>query len=129
MWNWALRTGGNLIPMARYQPQASFLGIDLSANQIRKAIDDRPPGLTNVELRRGHPGAGRGWGASTTSSRTASTPGCRRQSREQLPGLSRALLKPASLLSHLSFNALPGWRMRAALRDILCFACRAAGDA
>ncbi|HXK55270.1 MAG TPA: class I SAM-dependent methyltransferase, partial [Gammaproteobacteria bacterium] len=29
-------TGGNLIPMAWYQPQASFVGVDLSANQIHQ---------------------------------------------------------------------------------------------
>ena len=123
-------TGGNLIPMAWYQPQASFLGIDLSANQIREgqSMIDRL-GLTNVELRQGDILAlGEELGSFDYIVAHGVYSWVPATVRERLLGLSRALLKPAGLL-YLSFNALPGWRMRGMLRDILRFACRDAGDA
>lgn len=48
--------------------------------------------------------------------------------REHILVLSRQLLRPGGLL-YLSFNTLPGWRMRGMLRDILLYACRDADDA
>lgn len=118
-------TGGNLIPMAWYQPQASFLGIDLSANQIGQgqSLIDRLA-LTNVELRQGdilELGSELGEFDYIIAHGVYSWVPAR--VREQLLQLARSLLKPAGLL-YLSFNALPGWRMRGMLRDILRFACR-----
>lgn len=118
-------TGGNLIPMAWYQSEASFLGIDLSANQIREgqSMIDRL-GLTNVALRQGDilelgPELG-SFDYIVAHGVYSWVPAL---VRERLLELSRSLLNPAGLL-YLSFNALPGWRMRGMLRDILRFACQ-----
>jgi len=118
-------TGGNLIPMAWYQPQASFLGIDLSANQIRQgqSLIDRL-GLSNIELRQGDIlELGNELGEFDYIIAHGVYSWVPAQVREHLLQLSRSLLKPAGLF-YLSFNALPGWRMRGMLRDILRFACR-----
>lgn len=123
-------TGGNLIPMAWYQPQSSFLGIDLSANQVRQgqSMIDRL-GLTNIALRQGDILAlGEELGSFDYIIAHGVYSWVPAEVREHLLGLSRALLKPAGLL-YLSFNALPGWRMRGMLRDILRFACRESLDA
>ena len=43
-WNWAVASGGNLIPLADELPESQFLGIDLSArpNRRRAGHDRRP---------------------------------------------------------------------------------------
>ncbi len=123
-------TGGNLIPTAWYCPGNELIGIDLSANQVEKgqALINKL-GLQNIELRQGdildlnedldsfdfiivH--GVYSWVPSAV--------------REHLLDLSRKLLKPNVLL-YLSFNTLPGWRMRGMLRDILLHACRGIEDA
>src|SRR5437868_15404402 len=44
--------GGNLIPMAYTYPESTFLGIDLSVEQIRQGEELREAlGLANIELR------------------------------------------------------------------------------
>ena len=118
-------TGGNLIPMAWYQSQASFVGVDLSANQIRQGqsmIDCL--GLTNVTLRQGDIlELGTELGGFDYIIAHGVYSWVPTVVRNHLLELSRTLLNPAGLL-YLSFNALPGWRMRGMLRDILLFACR-----
>jgi methyltransferase-like protein len=47
------------------------------------------------------------------------------QVREHLLRLAGELLAPTGLF-YVSFNTLPGWRMRGMLRDILLYACREA---
>jgi methyltransferase-like protein/trans-aconitate methyltransferase len=119
--------GGNLIPMAYRLPRAGFLGVDLSARQIeagRRLIDQL--GLPNIELRQGDimdldvrlgefdyiiAHGVYSWVPAPV--------------RESLLRLAAALLSPAGLF-YVSFNTLPGWRMRGMLRDVLRYAVRGA---
>jgi methyltransferase-like protein/ubiquinone/menaquinone biosynthesis C-methylase UbiE len=118
-------SGGNLIPMAWYQPHARFLGIDLSQRQIEdgRALIARL-GLSNVELRQGDildldDGLGKFDYVIAHGIYSWVPP----RVREHLLGLARGLLAPEGLF-YVSYNTLPGWRMRGMLRDILLYACR-----
>ena len=117
--------GGNLIPMACGLPRARFVGIDLSATQIaagQHLVDKL--GLDNVELRaadlaRLDAGLGEfdyviAHGVYSWVPEAVST---------ALLRLARRVLAPDGLC-YISFNTLPGWRMRGMLRDILLDACR-----
>jgi len=113
--------GGNLLPMAVQLPGSRFLGVDLSANQVaqgRRLIGAL--GLSNIELRQGD-----------ILQLDASTLGTfdyiiahgvyswvPAPVRERLLALARTLLAPAGVF-YLSYNSLPGWRLRGMLRDIL----------
>jgi len=120
-------SGGNLIPMAYHLPRARFLGIDLSARQVadgRRLI--RRLELANIELRQGDIaklGAELGHFDYVIAHGVYSwvPPAV----REHLLALAAALLTPAGLF-YVSYNTLPGWRMRGMLRDILLYACRGA---
>jgi SAM-dependent methyltransferase/methyltransferase-like protein len=117
--------GGNLIPLALGLPGASCLGIDLSARQIAMGQDlVQTLGLANLELRQGDildldPSLGPfdyiiahgvySWVPDPV--------------REHLLRLASQLLAPAGIF-YVSYNCLPGWRMRGMLRDILRYACR-----
>ncbi|HSO79141.1 MAG TPA: class I SAM-dependent methyltransferase, partial [Chromatiaceae bacterium] len=119
--------GGNLIPLALGLPGARCLGIDLSARQIAMGQDlVQTLGLANLELRQGDildldPSLGPfdyiiahgvySWIPDPV--------------RDHLLRLASRLLAPAGIF-YVSYNCLPGWRMRGMLRDILRYACRAA---
>jgi hypothetical protein len=111
--------------MARRSPGAAFVGLDLSAGQVAagQAVIERL-GLDNIVLRQADIAAlpddlGRfdyiiahgvySWVAPETA--------------QWLLTAARALLAPHGLL-YLSFNTLPGWRMRGMLRDVLLDAAR-----
>ena len=117
--------GGNLIPMAYYLPQARFLGIDLSERQVesgRRLLGQL--GLRNIELRQGdildldaHLGEFDYIIAHGVYSWVPAPV------REHLLQAASQLLAPTGLF-YISFNTLPGWRMRGMLRDVLLYAAR-----
>ncbi len=122
-------TGGNLIPMAYRLPRARFLGVDLSGAQIAagtRVIESL--GLKNIDLRHADirdldEDAGEfdyiiahgvySWVPADV--------------RRRLLWLARRLLAPNGVV-YISFNTLPGWRMRGMLRDLLLDACREQSD-
>lgn len=118
-------SGGNLIPMAWHLPHAKFLGIDLSRPQVedgRKLISEL--GLSNVELRQGDILAlGEELGELDFVIAHGVYSWVPPAVREHLLALVPRLLAPEGLF-YVSYNALPGWRMRGMLRDILLYACR-----
>lgn len=123
-------SGGNLIPMAWHLPGARFLGIDLSTAQIQRGLGlTKRLQLTNADLRQADileldetlgtfdyiiAHGVYSWVPSPV--------------REHLLRLASRLLAPAGLF-YVSYNTLPGWRMRGMLRDILLYACRSADSA
>lgn len=122
--------GGNLIPMACRLPRARFVGIDLSAAQI--AAGQRllgGLGLDNIELRAADIAlldADIGEFDYVIAHGVYSwVPDAVRAS---LPRLARRVLAPDGLC-YISFNTLPGWRMRGMLRDVLRDACRGVTEA
>ncbi|MFY9974528.1 MAG: class I SAM-dependent methyltransferase [Chromatiaceae bacterium] len=126
-------SGGNLIPMATELPGARLLGIDRSGSQVEagsRLIDGL--GLGNVRLVQGdildldpEPGSGLGQFDYIIAHGVYSWVPAPVQ--ERLLRLGRGLLAPDGLL-YVSYNVLPGWRLRGALRDILLDACREGSD-
>ncbi len=119
-------SGGNLLPMAFYLPAGRFIGIDLYENQVAAGrARAEALGLRNIELRQGDiaqlDAAELGtfdyviahgvysWVPDTV--------------RERLLALARGVLAPGGI-AFVSYNTLPGWRMRGMLRDLLRYAVR-----
>ncbi len=117
--------GGNLIPLAYYQPGSRFVGIDLSAAQIAagNALVTEL-GLSNIELHQGdilQLGSELGQFDYIIAHGVYSwIPG---PVRDRLLALCRELLSEDGV-AYISYNTLPGWRMRGMLRDMLLYHTR-----
>lgn len=122
-------SGGNLIPLAWRYPSSRFLGVERSRRQAEEGqrLITRL-GLANVEIRACDildlgPELGTfdylivhgvySWVPEAV--------------REKILALCGSLLAPAGI-AYLSFNTLPGWRMRGMLRDMLLYHTRAASS-
>ncbi len=122
-------TGGNLIPMAEGLPGARLLGVDLSGPQVdagNRLIAHL--GLSNVRLRRGDildldPASDADLGEVDYIIAHGVYSWVPPPAQERLLRLARRLLAPNGIL-YVSYNVLPGWRLRGTLRDILLDACR-----
>jgi len=118
-------SGGNIIPMAYHLPGAEIVGIELSAAQVASAqqLIDRLS-LGNITIRQGDimaldEGLGRfdyiivhgvySWVPEAV--------------REKILALCRGLLSEHGI-AYVSYNTLPGWRMRGMLRDMLLYHAR-----
>jgi methyltransferase-like protein/2-polyprenyl-3-methyl-5-hydroxy-6-metoxy-1,4-benzoquinol methylase len=112
--------GGNLIPLAARNPDAYFLGIDLSQRQIEEGQQRIGAlGLSNINLRR----------QSLTDLRSKDggfdyiichgvyswVP---EQVRDAILRIARENLAPNGV-AFISYNVQPGWRLRQTLRDAL----------
>jgi SAM-dependent methyltransferase len=124
-------SGGNLIPLAFYFPGSRYLGIDLYANQIAdgQALVDAV-GLPNLKLRQGDILDLRADALGTfdyviVHGVYSWVPD---PVRERILGLCAEVLAPDGI-AYVSYNTLPGWRMRGILRDILGYAARRAPSA
>lgn len=118
--------GGNLIPMAFYSPESEFLGIELSQTQAQagQALIERL-NLKNIRihhadiLRTGDLGrfdylichGVYSWAPPVV--------------RERILALCQETLTPKGI-AYISYNTLPGWRPRTALRDMLLYIVRKA---
>ena len=119
-------SGGNLIPLAFYFPQSRCVGVDLYANQIAtgQALIDAV-GLDNVELRQGD--------ILDLDAKSLGTfdfvivhgvySWVPEAVRARILSLCAEVLGPDGI-AYVSYNTLPGWRMRGILRDILGYATR-----
>ncbi len=112
--------GGNLIPLAAQYPKSSFVGIDCDGALIEQGRGEISAlALTNIELIHGD-----------ISEYKPANGGfdyviCHGVYSWVSPQIQQAILNRgvAALSSHgvffISYNTLPGWRQRGALRDIL----------
>ena len=118
-------SGGNLIPLAWGLPRAQCLGIDLSARQIAMGLDQvQSLGLSNLELRQGDIlDLDEGLGSFDYIIAHGVYSWVPEPVRQHLLRLACRLLSPTGVF-YVSYNCLPGWRMRGMLRDILRHACR-----
>lgn len=113
-------SGGNLIPLAARNPDAYFLGVDLSQRQIDEGVRRASAlGLGNIVLRR----------QSLTDLRAKDgsfdyvlchgvyswVPA---PVRDAILRIARENLAPNGV-AFVSYNVLPGWRLRQTLRDAL----------
>lgn len=114
-------SGNNLIPMAEYLPKASFLGIDLSINQIAegnkllKTLE-----LSNIELR-----------CQDILDFNEETKfdfiivhgiysWVPAPVQEKILAISKKNLS-ADGVAYISYNVLPGWHMRGMIRDMMLY--------
>lgn len=122
-------TGGNLIPMAEGLPNARFLGIDRSGPQVESGARlIARLGLDNVRLRQGDileldPGSDPDLGELDFIIAHGVYSWVPPPVQSRLLWLARRLLAPNGVF-YLSYNVLPGWRLRGPLRDVLLDACR-----
>lgn len=112
-------SGGNLIPMAYRYPGSEFLGIDLSAAQVatgRSLIESL--GLRNARIEQGdimNLGQIGQFDYVIAHGLYSWVP---MEVRERLLQLCGQVLAPDGI-AYISYNTLPGWRRRSALRDML----------
>ena len=122
-------SGGHLVPLAWYHPQSQFVGIDLSESQIRVGRDlIGAVGLDNCTL---HPGDLRNFEPDPTGydyviahGLYSWVPG---SVRSAILVLCRRALRPGGV-AYISYNTLPGWRMRGLTRDLLEWHLRAVDE-
>ena len=113
-------SGMNMVAMAQLFPGAQFLGVDASGRQIEegRAVIEAT-GLTNVELR--HADISQ-LGEELGNFDYIITHGIYSwvppHVKDAILRLSKERLNPGGL-SYVSYNCLPGWRMRGALRDMM----------
>lgn len=110
--------GGNLSAMAAYLPDAKFVGFDLATRAIEAGKAVAP---SNVELFVGDISTVEGLGEFDyviAHGIYSWVP-----VREELLRLMRASLAPNGV-GFLSFNAMPGWRYRASMRELMRDATR-----
>ncbi len=112
--------GGNLIPLARRQPKAQLLGVDLSSVQVengRAVIRDSQ--LRSVELRVGSiADIDASWGQFDYII-------CHGVYSWVPPEIQHAILKVCAQrlsengIAYVSYNTYPGWKFREVLRDAM----------
>jgi SAM-dependent methyltransferase len=114
--------GGNLVPMALGLPDARFVGIDTAATAIARGRElGAALGLANLALEATSiedvdpPEAGFDYVIAHGVYSWVAPP-----VRDRLLALCRTVLRPGGI-AYVSYNALPGARVRQALRDMLRF--------
>jgi hypothetical protein len=117
--------GANLVPMAYGLPGSEFIGIDLSVRQVETATElARQLGLANVRFMamdiRDMASLGGPFDYILSHGVFSWVP---EDVREAMLGGCRDLLSPQGV-AFVSYNALPGWRMRAMVRDMMVYHAR-----
>jgi methyltransferase-like protein len=114
--------GDNLIPMAVTMPNASFVGIDLSQRQIeqgRQTVETL--GLRNIELRHADINdVGADYGRFDYLIAHGVYSWVPEAVREKLLAICHDNLEPNGV-AYVSYNTLPGWRMRGMIRDMMVY--------
>jgi methyltransferase-like protein len=119
-------SGGNLIPMAFHLPHAEFLGIELSAGQVatgRALI--AALGLRNVRIEQADIMDVRDLGQFDYFIAHGLYSWVPPAVRERIFALCAETLSPDGI-AYVSYNTLPGWRLRSMVRDMLLFFVRGA---
>lgn len=113
-------TGGNIIPLAYYLPNAKITGIELSAGQVAVAQElIKGLALSNIEVRQGDIMAlGNELGQFDYIIAHGVYSWVPEVVRQRILQLCRNHLSPHGI-AYISYNTLPGWKMRGTLRDML----------
>ena len=123
-------SGDNLIPMALGLPNASFLGIDFSRRQIdggRKNV--AALGLPNIDLRHGDiADVDASFGTFDYIVCHGIYSWVPERIREKVLAICHENLSPQGV-AFVSYNTLPGWRMRGMIRDMMLYHSAHASDA
>lgn len=123
-------SGGNLLPMAAAAPDARFVGIDYSSVQIDGARAAQGElGLNNIEFRcediRAVDAAALGTFDYVIAHGIYSW--LPPDAQAAMLALYRDCLAPNGI-GYISYNTLPGWRMRGIVRDMMLFHAELFGD-
>lgn len=118
-------TGGNLIPMAWWNRESEFVGIDLSEVQVRAGRETvEALGLGNVRIEQGDIAAlPESLGSFDYIIAHGVYSWVPETVRDAMLEFCRRALRPHGLV-YVSHNVLPGWRMRGVLRDFLLYHTR-----
>lgn len=122
--------GGNLLPMAAAFPNSRFVGLDYSAVQIAAANAARESlALGNIEflcqdIREADAGTLGQFDYVIAHGIYSWLPP---DAQEAMLNLYRDCLAPGGI-AYISYNTLPGWRMRGIVRDMMLFHAELFGD-
>jgi len=122
-------SGGNLIPMAATLPDAQFVGIDLSPVQIRQGVADIDAlGLPNIRmLATNIMDFGEDFGVFDYIIAHGVYSWVPNDVQERMLAICARQLSPSGI-AYVSYNTLPGWRMRAVVRDAMTYHTRRLAD-
>jgi methyltransferase-like protein/predicted O-methyltransferase YrrM len=122
-------SGGNLIPMAATLPDAEFVGIDLSPVQIRQGVADVDAlGLSNIQmLATNIMDFGEDFGVFDYIIAHGVYSWVPNDVQERMLAICARQLSPSGI-AYISYNTLPGWRMRAVVRDAMTYHTRRLAD-
>jgi SAM-dependent methyltransferase len=123
-------SGGNLIPMAASLPNCEFVGIDFSPVQINQGIADiQALGLANIRLLpmdiMDLPVEFGTFDYIIAHGVYSWVPNA---VQERLLAICARQLSPVGI-AYISYNTLPGWRMRSVVRDAMTYHTRGIADA
>lgn len=123
-------SGGNLIPMAAQMPDASFLGIDLSARQVadgQAVIAEL--GLGNIELRQmSITDVDESIGKFDYILVHGVYSWVPQEVQDKILTVCKENLAPGGV-AYVSYNTYPGWRMRGMIRDMMLYHARQFAEA
>jgi cyclopropane fatty-acyl-phospholipid synthase-like methyltransferase/methyltransferase-like protein len=123
-------SGGNLIPMAAGLPRSRFVGIDISAVQVREGTADVAAlGLTNIELAQADLlDFGDEHGVFDYIIAHGIYSWVPPDVQQKLLDVCSRQLSPGGI-AYISYNTLPGWNMRGIIRDAMRYHTRQFPDA
>jgi len=118
-------SGGNLIPIAATLPEAEFVGVDLSPVQVRQGMADIDAlGLTNIRmLATDIMDFGEEFGSFDYIIAHGVYSWVPNEVQERMLAICARQLSPSGI-AYISYNTLPGWRMRAVVRDAMTYHTR-----
>jgi methyltransferase-like protein/SAM-dependent methyltransferase len=121
--------GGNLIPLAARYPDSTCVGIDLSRRQIEDGRKDiAAMGLTNIELQEKNlMDVDASFGTFDYIIAHGVYSWIPAPARAKLLAICKANLSENGI-AYVSYNTLPGWRMRGAIRDMMRFHAMGVAD-
>ncbi|EAQ81984.1 methyltransferase regulatory domain-containing protein [Blastopirellula marina] len=121
--------GGNIIPMAETLPESQFVGIDLSQRQIESALSSvEKLGLTNIELKHlDVMDVDQSLGKFDYIICHGVFSWVPPDAQDKILAVCRDHLNPQGV-ALVSYNTLPGWRLRGAIRDMMSYHVRNLSD-
>jgi methyltransferase-like protein/SAM-dependent methyltransferase len=118
-------SGGNIIPMAQELPNSHFIGIDLSARQIKEASDATAMfGLKNIEfLKKDVMEITPDFGQFDYIIAHGVFSWVPPEVAEKILDVCSKNLTPKGI-AYISYNTLPGWHIRGMIRDMMTYHTR-----
>ncbi len=117
--------GGNMIPMAYALPESEFVGLDLSAREIATGHETiETLGLKNISLHQlDIASVGEEFGKFDYIVTHGVFSWVPHEVQEKILEACKRLLNPNGV-AYISYNTLPGWHMRAPVREMMLYKVR-----